>query len=481
MKGLHGWMRLLEDNEAAMLSTLLNELDRVTGSDDSSGEQLAKIIMKDAHLTANILRVANSVTFNPNNVPVTTISRAVINIGFTHIRSLCLSIKVLEAVVKERSSPLLMCTLARALHASSQAKALCPKLKPTQQEEVFVACLLSHLAELLVLGFPEAEVKMLSDEVVAHSTCQEKDRAAEKYLGVSITRLSKTLMKQWRIQGLILDVVNCILPEDASHAVKAVQLGNEISRTALLGWNSPEFIEALNRIAEFQQLAPEDIKKSIMQTADLTAETITSFGKKILVDYIPTSKRVAKSLPTKEETLTSAIAADPAFLNQVFTQLEQMIKSDFNLNSIFKVVLSGLNKGVGLERITIAIFDKPNSKFVAKNLAGLGTENWKDSFILKYEKNRAGFLYQLFERKQIVWVGGEQFRELSNYVGSEFLAITGQKQFFIAPLQVESKMIGLLYADLGYSSQALTVNHFDGFHKLTQYVNEALLELANKV
>ena len=79
MKGLHGWMRLLEDNEAAVLSTLLSELDRVTGSDDSSGEQLANIILKDVHLTANIIRVANSVTFNPNNAPVTTVSRAVIH------------------------------------------------------------------------------------------------------------------------------------------------------------------------------------------------------------------------------------------------------------------------------------------------------------------------------------------------------------------------------------------------------------------
>ena len=94
MKGLNGWMRILESSQAAVLSTLLTELDRITAADDSSGMQLAEVILKDSSLTSNILRVSNSVFYNPSGVPVTTISRAVINIGFNNIRSECLSIKV---------------------------------------------------------------------------------------------------------------------------------------------------------------------------------------------------------------------------------------------------------------------------------------------------------------------------------------------------------------------------------------------------
>jgi HD-like signal output (HDOD) protein len=474
MKGLHGWMRVLEDNEMAVLSTLLNELDRVTGSDDSSGEQLAKIILKDAHLTSNIIRVANSVTFNPNNAAVSTISRAVINIGFTHIRSICLSIKVLEAVLKERSSPMLLSSLARSLHAASQAKALCSKMKPSQQEEVFVASLLSHLAELLVLGVNDSEVKLLCDDLEAHSTSQEKDRAAEKYLGVSLTRLAKTLVKQWRMQGLILDVVTHSNPEDEPKAIKAVRLGNEISRVSLLGWDSPEFKGLANEIAEFQNISVEDVKKSILGVADTTSETIMSFGKKILGDYVPTSKKPAKSLPSKDDNTSEILQSDPQYQLQALKKLSDMMSSDFNINSIFKVVLSGLNKGVGLERLALAIFDKNHSKFIAKYVAGQGTENWKEKFIVRFEKNQSGFLYQLFQREQIVWVGGEQSREISNYLGAEFLGITGQKSFFIAPLQVDNKMIGFIYSDMGFTSQELTIAKFEGFHQFMQQVNLAL-------
>ncbi len=480
MKGLHGWMRALEDNETAILSTLLNELDRVTGSDDSSGEQLAKIILKDASLTSNIIRVANSVTFNPNNTTVTTVSRAVINIGFIHIRSLCLSIKVLEAVLKERSSPMLLSTLARSLHAASQAKALCSKMKPSQQEEVFVACLLSHLAELLVLGVNDAEVKLLCEDLEAHSTIQDKDRAAEKYLGVSLTRLAKTLLKQWRMSGLTLDVVTHSNLEEIPRAIQAVRLGSEISRVSLLGWDSSEFKELTNDIAEFQNISVEAVKKSIMDMADQTSEMVMSFGKKVLSDYVPTSKKPAKSLPSKDENTSESLQSDPQYQLQAIKQLADMMSADFNINSIFKVALSGLNKGVGLERIALAIFDKNHSKFIAKYVAGQGTDNWKSKFAVRFEKNQSGFLYQLFQRDQNVWVGGDQFREVSSYLGAEFLAITGQKSFFISPLQVDNKMIGFIYSDMGNTSQELSVAKFEGFHQFIQQVNLALSILAHK-
>lgn len=480
MKGLHGWMRVLENSQAAVLSTLLNELDRVTSSDNSSSEELAKLILKDAHLTANIIRTANSVVFNPSTTPVTTVSRAVVNIGFTHIRSLCLSIKVLEAVLKDRSSPLLLSALARSLHAASQAKALCSNMKACEQEEVFVACLLSHLAELLVLGFNDAEVKSFSDELESHSTYQEKNRTAEKYLGVSLTRLSKTLVKQWRMQGLILEVITNSSPDEESKLMKAIHLGNEISRASLLGWNSSEFKEVVNQVAEFQKISPEEVKKSVIDVADLSAEIIMSFGKKVLIDYIPTSKRAAKALPPKCEQSKQHLQPNVKYQEQSLKQLSEMINSEFNINKVFKFVLNGLNKGVGLERTVLAIFDKNDSKFVAKYVAGLGTESWKEKFIIRFEKNQSGFLYQLFQRQQIVWVGGDQFKEISSFVGSEILGVTGQKYFFIAPLHVDNKMVGIIYSDMGQSSEELSMEDFEGFYKFMEKINEALTLLARK-
>jgi HD-like signal output (HDOD) protein len=482
MKGLHGWMRALEDNDAAVLSTLLKELDQITASDESSGAQLAEVILKDVQLTANIIRVANTVTFNPSSISVTTISRAILNIGFKNIRSICLSVKVLESVLKDSPSPLLIAMLARSLHSATQAKELCSsaKFNNTEREEVFVASLLSHLAELLVLGFRDEDVKKLKHEIEPSSSTEEKNRCAEKFLGVSLTRLAKTLTKQWRIEGLVNEVLSGIADEDSDPRIQAVILGDEISRAALLGWDSVEFKEVSQRVAEFKNIGEMEAAIYLKDVADETAKTVSSFGKKVLVDHIPTSKRPAVSIEKKTDQEEEGLKANMAFELEVTEHVDKLLDENFNINQIFKLVLKGLNKGVGLERVALAIFDKEHQKVAVKYAAGTGTEKWRETFVVRYERSHSGFLYNLFERDQAAWIGHSDYKHISQFLSPEYVGITGQKKFFIAPLMAGRKRIGFIYADMGVSSRELNDTYFEGYHKFLEKAKLALEKLASR-
>jgi len=478
MKGLHGWMRVLEASQAAVLSTLLTELDRITGADDTSGMQLAEVILKDASLTSNILRVSNSVVYNPSGVPVTTVSRAVINIGFRDIRSVCLSLKVLETVLKERPSPVLVSMLAKTLHGATQAKALCADLSQTNQEEVFVASLLSHLAELLVLGSDDDEVKEFNLSSSSESTDPEKNRAAEKCLGVSLTRLSKTLMKQWRIEGLVNKVLS--KPEEPERMTEAVYLGDEISRAALLGWDSLEFTAVMKRVADFKGISHKEAHKAIVSTADEAAKTIKQFGHGILTEFIPTSTHKVAQPSDQDAEAKSKLEPNAEVQLQVLQELTELMMGQFNINSVFKTILKGINGGVGLERVTLAIFDKSHQKVVSKYTAGVGTESWKERFVVRYERSLSGFLYNLFENDKAIWVGNSEYRNVSQYLSPEYQGITGQENFFIAPLCAQGKRVGFIYADMGYSDRPLTKSYFTGFSQFIQQAKFAINILANK-
>jgi HD-like signal output (HDOD) protein len=419
------------------------------------------------------------VLFNPTELPVTTVSRAVINIGFKSIRSICLSIKVLESLLDENSSPLMMSMLARSLHAASQAKALCQNLCDTEQEEVFVATLLCHLAELLVLGFRDEEVKEYSKSLSVHSTEQEKDRAAEKYLGVSLTRLSKSLIKQWRMQGLILDVVNAKGLETDNKKIQAVRLGNELSRTALLGWNSTEFKIAVEKVAEFQGNSAGQITKSTKKIADDTAEMITSFGKKTLVDFMPTSKRPAKMLLSLGSS-SECINPNYRLQEEILEQISALFRSTFNINEIIRLILKGLNDGVGLERLALAIYDKERCRFSTKYCLGPDSNHWLQDFNVCYERSPSSFLFKLFQYGQPVWVGGEQFKSISNSLGREFAFVTGLSDFLIAPLRSNTKMVGFVYADTGTETNALNSKAFEEFSVFIEKANMALSLLAKR-
>ena len=69
-KGLEAWLVRLENEGVVVLSGLIAELNKLTSSEDTSANQLAEVILKDASLTTQVLRVANTVHFNPSSGPV---------------------------------------------------------------------------------------------------------------------------------------------------------------------------------------------------------------------------------------------------------------------------------------------------------------------------------------------------------------------------------------------------------------------------
>ena len=472
-------MRLLEGNEAAVLATLLKELDRITLSDESSAIQLANVILKDPNLTSNIIKIGNSVQFNASSIPVTTVSRAILNIGFKNIRSLCLSLKVLEAVLKDSPSPILLERLAMVLHAATQAKSLCENLPEWKREEVFVATLLSHLTELLILGMNEDDAKEMKSQLDTTTTEQDKNKIAERVLGVSLTRLSKTLMKQWRIEGLVNEVLSA--PEEPNDIVVAIQLGNEISRVAQFGWDSAEVQEVLAKIAKFKDISESEARKAVLNSADEACESVSHFGKVALNGLIPDSKTKGpvKSLKN-DDSQVELLQPDASLQLNVLQDVSKVLMQDFNINTVFKMLLGGLNKGVGLERVTLAVFDKTRTKLVAKYAVGTGTERWREHFQLRYQKSLSGFLYNLFEEDQPVWASYEGHRRVTQYITAEYRGLTQVEDFFIAPLIAKGKKVAVIYADMGVSQRPLSQEYFDGFCRFVDQAKLGLTVLASK-
>ena len=485
MKGLNGWIRQLEGNQSAVMSTLLKELERLTECDRSSGMEVGEVILRDANLTSNIIRVGNSAMFNASTIPVTTVSRAILNIGFKQLRSIVVSIKLLDAVLNENPSDLLIARLANSLHAAAQAKSLVSDKKPSVQEEVYVATLLSNLTELLVLASAESDAKSFSAELNSTMELDEKNSKAEKTLGVSISRLAKTLMKRWRIEGLVNDVLLDLKEKDELQ--QAIWLGSEVSRCAQFGWDSPELRKVLEEVAEFKGRPFKDVIKEVKGVAEVAEESVKQYGNVALQGQIVSGSPVGAELnqgaqadSNKDSSEKALLAPNPEFQLKALQELTMLLSGDFNINRVFKTVLIGLNKGVGLERCCMAVFDKTHLKLVAKYVQGDDTKAWNESFVVNYTKSEQGFLYQLFKLDQSAWVGSSEFSALADIVPNEYKGITGADDFFVAPLIAQGRRIGIIYADMGNSGRSLSPVLFDGFKMFIQQAKLALTVLAAK-
>jgi HD-like signal output (HDOD) protein len=81
-RGTDAWIERISVQEMPALCATVRMLEKMAQDDNMSLADLGKSILHDNGLTTRILRVANSVTYSRGSNQVTTISRAVVLLGF---------------------------------------------------------------------------------------------------------------------------------------------------------------------------------------------------------------------------------------------------------------------------------------------------------------------------------------------------------------------------------------------------------------
>ena len=121
------WVQRISEQELPIFKYTVHAIADVVENDDTSTSELSQVILRDANLTARILRVANSTIYNPTNAPINTISRAIVFIGFDLVRDLSLSLAIIDALLNERSKEHMLKLMAESFHGAVQARAIAEK------------------------------------------------------------------------------------------------------------------------------------------------------------------------------------------------------------------------------------------------------------------------------------------------------------------------------------------------------------------
>lgn len=144
---------------------------------------------------------SNSTYFNPAGHAIRTISRAVVVLGFDVVKSLCLSIALINALLKGGPQQArVMELMARSFHAAIQARAFAIACKNRSPEEVYVAALLSNLGEMAFWCFGGDKAQEL-DRVLRDG--MDPAQAELKVLGFRLSRLTESLNREWSLSPLL--------------------------------------------------------------------------------------------------------------------------------------------------------------------------------------------------------------------------------------------------------------------------------------
>jgi len=134
--------RLQLDADFPAASCAIGAINRMTeGVDTQSNTMLANAVLEDVALTHKILRVVNLATFRDGGTAVSTVSRAVMILGFETVRNIAVTPLLIDNLQDRTQADALRENFARALLAGLVARSLAPAAGVRRGEECFVcAC-----------------------------------------------------------------------------------------------------------------------------------------------------------------------------------------------------------------------------------------------------------------------------------------------------------------------------------------------------
>ncbi len=194
--------------EIPTLPVVYQELFRRMQDPDISVPEIATVISRDQALTSKILHLVNS-AFYGYSKRITTISRAVVILGFQAVRSAALAISVFDYFKDEESNAHIdIASFWRhSIAVASVCKVLAPVLQIRQAEEAFVIGLLHDTGKLIEKRyFPEDfdEVCYAANELhLSWFDCEKALFTAHHAL------IGKTVFRQWQFPPHIVDAVQC--------------------------------------------------------------------------------------------------------------------------------------------------------------------------------------------------------------------------------------------------------------------------------
>ncbi len=493
------WVEKLQGADMPAMGQVVRELNQVLNNPDSSAKQVAAVILRDASLTAKVLKVASSVTHtqtrpeaqstltSASSSASSAICQSVVKLGVLGVKSICISVMLVESLlsrpnIRER---LLFC-LSRAFYAATQARLLLSDDQQHRSEEVVIAALLRHLGEMLFWSgnFPELE----SSSARLDEGVSIEEIGAE--LELDFDRLTEYFARQWQLGDLLLESMQTENPP--GELARLVVLGDRISSTLADDWQSDEFRALVSQVAAIKGVDDSQafaiIRRGVGE-AEKMAESFSAFNVSDFMraqasqvnDFLVTSKAV--DTPDKEhcDEVEKAVVMQPDLERQmaVLDSLWKMVANKANMNTIFNMLVDGLHHSLGMERVVIAITNPERTKLSAKYIRGDESDSWRQSFTFSICQREDNILAYCLDNKEPIWVCEHHTPSLMHLVSEEMKkVIGGLDEFICAPIYSGDKPLAVFYADRGGVDVQVSEAQFQSFCRFAQQATAGINMLA---
>jgi len=220
---------------ARKLAVMLN-------NEDTSVQEIAKVVEYDAAVAANVLHMANSVAY-AGRYPIERIRDAVVRLGTANILTIVVGqyLKVFPVAV-----PLYDLTeddfYLHSAAASLMIKAMIPEIRCTLPPSASIAALLHDIGKLIMVRYMKVDVSVMS------ALCREKQiefvQAEQELLGCDHAEVGAAVAKNWGFPEEIILAIeqhHQVVPGGRGPLLDAVMLANYAAKSIGIGLGAEGF------------------------------------------------------------------------------------------------------------------------------------------------------------------------------------------------------------------------------------------------
>lgn len=460
------------------LSQTISAINRINNSDAERLQSLSEAILKDFSLTNKLLRIVNSVTYGQFGGAISTVSRAIIILGFDKIRNLAITLLLFEHMRNKSQAEQLREASLSSFFSGLLANTLGKKSGWREVEELQICGMFHHLGKLLTLYYFHEESQEIAKRI--EQTGENEEVAAQAVLGISYRELAIGVTSSWnfpeRIVGsmrampdgpvkppqnqidrlrLFSNLAADLLPAIEKSPIEAEKLMAKVMAhySAAVSWPMRE-LQGIFKEASEQYLHHLSVLGVEQKGSQFCKKLRKTAGQTLDESAAPQLTQLQEDTNVIDElTLGMALPVDTgkqlepaAILTAGIQDITNTLVGEYNLNDLLRMTLEAMYRGVGFERVLFCTRDLKKPRMTAR--FGFGPDIQQIIAKFGFDTSATHDVFQLaLARNADIMIEDIDADTISSRIPSWYRGSVPAKTFIVFPVVLDKKPIGMFYGD----------------------------------
>jgi len=486
------------------LSRTITEINHAVGDENSRASRMTEIILRDISLTKKLLRLVNAAHYGSfGSQPISTISRAVVILGFNAVRNAAVSLMLFEHLQIHANVDVLRGEAVDSFFRGVLGRMLAASAGVRDSEEAFITALFRDLGRLMArFHFYEQteRVGQLMEEELL-----DEQSASHRVFGADYDELGLAIAKHWHFPNSILLAMTPLssapLKKPGNTDNERLQVVANMARDmhrSIAGKPMEEQAQAMDALFLKYRDAVRISEEGLMETARKAAQTLRAESAILNVDVrksalitqllrqpddAPDADQQDDSTPENliepEEDGNGNAATSVLALGM--QDLSALMLGQYHLADIFKLTAELLFRTELFDNIVICVLDRSSQSLIGRVSLGRNAAQLRNSFRIPLSF-AADVFHAAISKGQDVLISdatADNIRtRIPAWYSHAFRNQTPAQAFLLLPVMINNKALGLIYADkIGHQMQI--PSHLLGLLKALR--NQAALALRQKL